>query len=70
MRDKLLALGKTRMLFKPETRERAPEVRVIISTPGCMVATTMGTKRRKEIVNSGCSQEDTLVEEKVPNEWI
>lgn len=69
MKDKLLALGKTRMLFKPETRERALEVRVIISTPGCMVATTLYSTYFK-IVNSGCSQEDTLVEEKVPNEWI
>lgn len=48
-------------------RERAPEVRVVISTPGGTVVTMMGVKKKKEILNAGCREGNTLVEEKVPH---
>lgn len=60
----------SQILFKPETRERAPEIKVVISNPGCSVVTTVGAKRSRGTLKLGYHERHISVEVTVPNIWV
>lgn len=53
MCDKLLVPDKGKILSNQKPGG-ALEIKIITSTPGYTVVTAMGTKMRKEALNSGC----------------